>query len=289
MSEKLDLLIRDELLGPARRAISHLGEIGEQIETPGLRPITLAGLYVLAVSRLEIALSESAVYVLSRNPWQMEFDAIDPKRHEILAAELVRELLDAHAERVVRKWSYGPKPRFFKNVLKAVDLPMAKLIDHAPLFTQLTDRRNTIVHGGRTLADEKETTKTWPSQAEVRDGVASSTTILQNICEAIGKRYETHTRVAALRRLWSHLFDSPLMKFDDYWIVDTEDDTVPAMKPNPAIDMLSRSERILLGLWRAEFAGDASLLRDFSMKSLDRRRRRDLVTLIAALRDIWLY
>lgn len=62
-----------------------------------------------------------------------------------------------------------------------------------------------------------------------------------------------------------------------------------AFKDNPLVNQLATSERILLGLWRAEFAGDPSLLREFSMKRLDADRRRDLVTLIAALREIWLY
>ena len=70
---------------------------------------------------------------------------------------------------------------------------------------------------------------------------------------------------------------------------DPELDRVVAIKADAPVGRLASSERILLGLWQAEFASDASLLREFNMKRLDNRRRRDVVTLIAAHRDIWLY
>jgi hypothetical protein len=79
------------------------------------------------------------------------------------------------------------------------------------------------------------------------------------------------------------------MQFDRFWIVDQEGDQVVGAAADAPVDDLAASERMILGLWQAEFNGNASLLADFSMKHLTPERQRDLITLVAALRDIWVY
>jgi hypothetical protein len=79
------------------------------------------------------------------------------------------------------------------------------------------------------------------------------------------------------------------MKFERFWIVDEQNDQVIGIAANAPISSLASSERMILGLWQAEFGGQASLLKDFNMKHLTPHRQRDVITLVAALRDVWVY
>jgi len=285
---KLDLLILDEVLGPVDRALAVLSGIRADVAAHGGSSVALAGLLVLAISQVEIALVDSSQYILRRNPWRMQFSELLVKRNELLSTELVRELLESHAERLVRNWAYGPADQLLRKFIGIAELPDTGLSEWSDRLSELRTRRNELLHQGPRQSGW-DGTLAWVEAQELEACLADTTSFLTSVAGALRSRYPGHTRVAVLRRLWCHLFDSPIMRFDDFWHVDEENDKVIAMKATALVDQLSTSERIILGLWRAEFASDATLLRDFSMKLLDAERRRDLVTLIAALREIWLY
>ena len=285
---KLDLLILDEVLEPMDRALAVLSGIRNDVRAHGGSSVALAGLLVLAISQVEIALVDSTRYILRRNPWRMEFSELRVKRNELLSTELARELLESHAERLVRNWAYGPTDQLLRRFIAVAELPESGWSEWSARLSGLRTRRNELLHQGPPQTGWHGTL-TWVEAKDLEACLADTTSFLTSVADALRSRYPGHTRVAALRRLWSHLFDSPIMRFDDFWHFDEENDKVIAMKATALVDQLATSERIILGLWRAEFASDATLLRDFSMKSLDAERRRDLVTLIAALREIWLY
>lgn len=286
---QLDLLIFEQLVEPFDRTASLLTEILEELNAGESGRAASAGLFALAVSQVEAAFSDTLLYVLTRNPWRMEFEELQVKRADVLSAEFAREILEIHAEELVRKWSYGSKELLFKRFQKVLALPESMLADKNMGFTRLRERRNAILHQRLRDGDKSGSSGTWVSPEEASGCVSQCLAFATDVSAAIRERYSSHTRVAALRRLWSHLFESPIMQFDDYWIIDEEEDRVVATKADAPVGSLAKSERMILGLWRAEFNGDASLLADFHMKHLTPRRQRDLVTLIAALRDIWVY
>jgi len=285
---KLDLLILGELLEPTDRALEVLADIRTDMQTHGSSPLGLAGLFVLAISQAEIALVDSTLYILGRNPWRMNFSKLEIKRDDLLSTELTRDLLEKHAENLVRSWAYGPGDQLVRRFLTVAGIDDTRLATSADCLSPFRKRRNELLHQGPHDSGWRGT-RNWITGEELATCLSNTEGFLTAVSEELRRRYEGYTRVAALKRLWSYLFDSPIMDFDEFWHVDDGEDKVLAFKDNPLVDQLSTSERILLGLWRAEFAGDPSLLREFSMKRLDADRRRDLVTLIAALREIWLY
>jgi len=288
LPSKLDLLILEQAIAPVERALAVLSDIDTEVEAHGGTPVALGGLLVLAISQVEVAMADTIRYVLKRNPWKMEFSEIRLKRAQLLSTEFTREVLEEHAEQLVRKWSYGATDRLLSRFIQVAELPGDGLTLWSERLGALRLRRNTLLHQGPRDSG-RDRPLAWADVPEVVSCVEDMTSFLSTAREELQARYSRHTRVAALRNLWSYLFDSPIMIFDDFWLMDQEGDRVIAMKSDAPIESLATSERILLGFWRAEFAGDASLLKSFSMKLLDKQRRRDLVTLIAALRDIWLY
>ena len=288
LKKKLDLLILEQLLGPTNGAASLLAEMREEIASTRRARVVTAALFALAVSQVETALVETLGYVLRRNPWKMEFSEIQSKRADVLSVELVRELLESHADELVRKWSYGSKEALFDRFVGVLELPTSTLADSKAKLTSLRDQRNRILHTGLG-ASNSDTQTAWVSCAETLDCIDVCLLFLAGVSAALRERYSSHTRVAALRRLWSHLFESPVMQFDRFWVVDEQKDQVIGIAVDAPINNLASSERMILGLWQAEFGSQTSLLKDFNMKHLTPHRQRDVVTLVAALRDIWVY
>src|SRR5262249_49495252 len=159
-----------------------------------------------------------------------------------------------------------------------------ELAARADDVARIRERRNEVLHGRRDDHDPTKTLRAWPTLSEASACVNIVNTVASELRAALRARFASHTRVHALRTLWDYLWGaSPLMPFDDFWVVDEEKGRVVATKEPKIIGQLSGSERMLLGVWRAEFNSDTSLLeRRFSMKHLDAERRRDLVTLLAA-------
>ncbi len=287
---KLDLLILEEVLKPTETAIAVLSEIIEELKSGSQSAVVLAGLYVLAVSQLEIAITDTIRYILKRNPWKMNFGSLTLGREKLLDTELVRELLELHADDLVQKWTYRhSEDLLLDRLYKIADIPERSLESNVVIIQEFKKRRNEILHRSRPTANRDNQPIPWVTKEETSSAVQNLKKILINIRDSLKYRYDNHTRVEALRRLWSYLFTSPVMKFDDYWVIDTVKDRIIGYKDTPLINQLASSERVLLGVWRAEFASDSSLLQEFNMKSLGHKRRQDLVTLLAALRDLWLY
>lgn len=289
LEKKLDLLILGQMLEPSERVVSLLAEMHDELISDRQGPAAIAGSFALAVSQVETALADTLRYVLRRNPWKMDFGEIQAKRADMLAVELVRELLESYADALVRKWSYGSKESLFDRFLAVVQLPNSTLADRSASFTALRHRRNVILHEAPQGPGTGGGQKDWVSQADALDCVHQCSLFLVDVSTAIRDRYSSYTRVAALRRLWSHLFHSPIMQFEKYWIIDEQEDQIIGMTADAPVGDLASSERMILGLWQAEFNGRTSLLSDFNMKHLTPDRQRDVITLVAALRDIWVY
>jgi len=101
----------------------------------------------------------------------------------------------------------------------------------------------------------------------------------------VAQKYQAYTKVAAHRRLWSFLFDSPVMRFDGFWRYDEEEDSILAFKKGKYEEQLSRSETIMLGLWRAHFNGDTEYLRNFNMRSFDPKNQEKVLFFLSIAPD----
>ena len=108
---------------------------------------------------------------------------------------------------------------------------------------------------------------------ELAEAVDSIRECIGAVDGAVVSKYGGYTKIAALRRLWDYLFDSPLMKFDDYWGVNEERDKVTHLKKPDYEGQLSSSEKVFLGVWRAHFNSDTEHLSELHMRRLDDRRR----------------
>lgn len=109
--------------------------------------------------------------------------------------------------------------------------------------------------------------------------------LIQDLRARMIVKYGSFTRLAALRRLWDHLFSSPIMQFDDYWITDIEKDEITALKQGEREERISSSERAFLAVWRTHFNGWQTPSGAVSMYRLVGDTRRKMLWFLATLAD----
>ena len=114
--------------------------------------------------------------------------------------------------------------------------------------------------------------------------------LVAEIEEEIINKYSSYTKIKLLRDLWDYLFDTPLLKnFDDYWDIDEEHDTIPALKHCDREKSISHSEKMFLGIWRAHFNDNTENLSHFNMRSLDTDNQKRMLYFLSIASKIWFY
>ncbi len=66
-------------------------------------------------------------------------------------------------------------------------------------------------------------------------------------------KYGHYTTSAVLKSLWEYLFQSPVMRFEDYWETEDSLGLVRYKRPDGDERQLSSSERMFLQVWLNHF------------------------------------
>lgn len=82
------------------------------------------------------------------------------------------------------------------------------------------------------------------------------------------RSFKNVSTVDKTRILWNQCFSSPIMYFDDFWEINTEKDLIVRVKYPFIESQLSRSEQILLSIWRHQFS-DNLRTEEFLLCSID--------------------
>lgn len=86
--------------------------------------------------------------------------------------------------------------------------------------------------------------------------------ILRNI------EFKQKTKIEELRDLWYQCFDSPILIFDKYWVIDEERDLIVDVKYPNYEESISSSEKVYLSIWRHQFY-DAIPTEEFLLCSIN--------------------
>lgn len=79
---------------------------------------------------------------------------------------------------------------------------------------------------------------------------------------------ENISKIEKARLLWEDCFSSPLLKFEDYWDFDLDNDLITGIKYTQHENSLSSSEKVLLSIWRHQF-NDSVKTEEFLVCSVD--------------------
>lgn len=255
-------MIVKKLLAPLDLSTKKLQEISAHVED--LKHEVIAhGLFVMAVSSVEVMLSDVLEYLLVSFP--MKLPNNDFKFEKDIFFENYFALLRKAAEAHIIGLSYKSFDDYFKRALDHFSIDWADYFDTIGNdIKEIRATRNLLLHNNLIVNDQYRATagpqmrEDFGSRIEVDKAYLKKTVEILLSFEdqlrlKLADKYKNYTKINANKRLWSFLFTSPVMPYDDFWRYDEKTDTIYALKKGKYENNLSNSETLLLSLWRTQF------------------------------------
>ncbi len=255
------------------------------------------GLFVMAVASMEVMIADVLQYFLRSFPQKLSANELKFEK-EIFFENyfgLLRKAVDTH----INSLSYKSFEDFFNKLLKYLSLDW-------PVFQQafgddikeIKATRNLLLHNNLVLNDQYSVTAGVKKRERPTIDKPYLQRTLQVLLEfeerlrrKLLEKYKDYTRINANKRLWSFLFQSPVMPYDDFWQYDNATDRIVAFKQGRYENNLSRSELLMLSLWRAQFSltGGGEAMKGFNMRSFDDSNQEKVLFFLSVAGDFPFY
>jgi hypothetical protein len=294
-----NMLLLDRLLKPATVFRDRLTMITKETQNAAPGSASLQGLFVLAISSFETMLADNYQYFIRNVPGAFDFKSVPLQKDSLLDAATPAELIEEQVERHVVALSYERFTVFFGKVTKALGISQPDFgTDLLDRIIEAKETKNLLLHNNLRV-NSIYIEKAGPAaRAREAGGTLSLTrdyvdarlhdlgTLASEVMDRLRQTYANYTRLRALRELWSYLFTSPVMKFDDYWEVDEAAGRVVAIRKSAYEQHLAHSEQMFLAVLRHHFTGAPQNGPPIMMYSLDTKRRNDMLYLLGLLHYI---
>jgi len=295
------LLTKPRLLKPISAAIIKLDEINNNMPKETSFELHREGLFVLAVSTVEVMLSDTLLELFRKLPAKLPEKAYSVSKDLLLSRPF--DLVENLAQSYVLSLSY----KKLDDILDIVNEHLATIKNfrdqHGDSLQEIKESRNLLLHNNlklNAIYKEKAGKKSRHPMRGERLSIdpqyfLDSITTLKELCiamqEGITEKYSEYTRIAAVQRLWNYIFQTPIMPFEKFWALNKAKDEIIAQETDSFPKGLSNSEKIFLGVWLSHFNSrkDHPDTEAFNLHRLDSRNQQKMLFLISALRDFKLY
>jgi hypothetical protein len=255
-----NLLIVKKLIAPIDLSMKKLQEISTHIVDLKNEVMT-HGLFVMAVSSMEVMISDVLEYFLRSFP--MKLPSNEFKFEKDIFFENYFTLLRKAAEAHITGLSYKSFEDYFKKALEHFSIEWDDFFETLGNgIKEIRATRNLLLHNNLIVNDQYLNTAGPQSRASDRGSrlkvdkpyLKKTVDILLKFEEQfrvkLSDKYNEYTKINANKRLWSFLFKSPVMPYDDFWNYDDKTDHIYALKKGKYENDLSYSETLILSLWR---------------------------------------
>jgi len=255
-----NLLIVTKLVKPIDISIKNINEMRKHLRSD-LEELFIHGAFVLAVSRIEVMLSDVLRYYLICFPQKLSTDFRFDK------AEFLENQF-TFLETAVDKYLYNLFYKLFGDYLN-------KFLQHLSIewndfqdslgneLQAIKNNRNLLLHTGNAVRADNNRPIDYDYVVQSIDKILS---VEEELKKRITEKYKDYTKISANKRLWQYMFTTPIMPYDDYWHYDESKDHIFALNRSRYENNLSGSEKMLLELWRSHFNG--TCIERFNMKNL---------------------
>jgi hypothetical protein len=260
------LLQKKDLIKPIEQALERIEKI-RQRKMNNDDSIILEGLFALGVSSFENSISDTLRILLTNIP-----DKLDIKSEHISKEQLIDgDPLKQAIENKVNAVSYKNLSDILKYFSKTTGInENIVTADELNSLTEIKATRNLLIHNNLIensfYRDTSGPNKRQPNGANRRlridqDYLFQSLVIMRTI---LGKyktelliKYADYTKVNAIKKLFSYIFQTPIMIFENEFDVDLERDVISYIKPETSRKAgLSSSERLFFDVWVAHSHGN---------------------------------
>jgi|GEM_PF-576065 len=293
-----NVLLVDRLLKPANMFTDRMTRIKNEIKDAEPESESLKGLFVMAISSFEIMLLDTYKYFTENFPGASDIKPVTLTKDSILDAAIPAELIEKQVEQHLIKLSYGRFIEFFKSIIKAFGIKDTEfeneLLDR---IVEAKETRNLLLHNDlivNSVYTEKAGAAARPKSigeklsldaGYISSRISDVESLTENLISLLSQKFGDYTQLRAFRQIWSFLFSSPIMMFDDYWEVDETKGRVVAFLSPSCENGISSSERMFLSVLRQHFHGPSHEGVPIIMYYLDTKRRNQMLYLLGILHD----
>ena len=270
-----NLLIVKKLTSPIELSLNKLQEISNH--TDDIKSDVLAhGLFVMAISSLEVMLSDVLLYFLKSFPKKIPSNEF--KFEKGIFFDNYFNLLKKASEFHINNLSYKSFEDFFKKALEHFSINWPDFFEtNGDYIKEFRATRNLLLHNnlvvndqyleaaGPKLREDQTGRKLKVDIPYLKDTIAILMEFETQLKERLNVKYGEYTKINANKQLWKFMFKSPVMPYDDFWKYDEKADSIYALTKGKYENNLSNSETLLLSLWRAHFNGTGKHMARFNM------------------------
>lgn len=274
-----NLLIVKKLTTPIDLSLKKLQEISDYADDIK-GELLVHGLFVLAISSLEVMVSDVLLYFLRSFPQKLPSNEF--KFEKGVFFDNYFKLFKKVAESHINNLSYKSFEDYFQKALEYLSIEWPDLFETmGAQIKEVRATRNLLLHNNLVVNDQyldsagpklREARRGCTLKVDVpylKDTVALLLEFETQFKMRLTNKYKEYTKINANKGLWDFLFKSPVMPYDDFWEYDERSDRIYAMKEGRYEGCLSNSETLLLSLWRAHFHGTSKHMTRFNMYHFD--------------------
>lgn len=289
------LLITKRLVAPFGNTEGVLRSIQGEADGECIsRELFRHGSFVMAISSLEVSLKESLKYFLLWFPQKLPGNVFTFPKDAFF--ENYHALLMAAIDRHIGEISYKSFEDFWRCYTNYLSIEWSAK-DVVESYKEIHASRNLLLHNNlcvnnryvSSAGSKARGTKGNKLTIDIgyfKQSMVCIEKIKTGIVSLIQAKYSEYTVVDANKKLWSFMFGSPVMPYDDFWTYDDQQDSILAVKKGKYEDNLSSTESICLALWRTQFnEGGGDFLRHFNMRRFDTENQEKVLFFLSIADD----
>jgi hypothetical protein len=266
LMKKPILLQKRHLSRPIEQALERIEKI-RQRKMNNDDSIILEGLFALGVSSFENSIIDTLRILLTNIP-----DKLDIKSEPISKEQLINgNPLKQAIENKVNAVSYKNLVDIISYFTKTTGI-CEQIVSEDELnsLLEIKATRNLLIHNNlivnsfylETSGPNRREPNTMSKRLEINQGylfesLVTMRTVLEKFQTELSAKYSDYTRISAIKKLFSYIFKTPIMVFENEFEVDEKNDVISYLKSETSRkNGLSSSERLYYDIWVAHSHGN---------------------------------
>jgi len=262
---KPDLLVYEDIVEPIKSTLRELDLIyadANQIE----KNYYVKSLFAYSISLFESSITECLERFLCSCPRKIPKGKLkmDKQQNILIEYEFSQNVIEFLINDFVSSNTYSKTENLLENFSSILNINDLNHLYTKDLYEK-KERRNILMHSNLTIDNKYirnikcdprlRGNKLSITNEYLIDTVVSIKVILNEIESQLIKKYGHCSKLRLIREIWTYLFDSPLMLFEQHWII--KNDKIAGYNTKHLTNVitgLSSSEKTLLAYWLQNFS-----------------------------------
>lgn len=285
------LLTKEKLIEPIIQALVRLEKISKTKDL-NVEEIIIEGLFVLAIGTFENSLNNTLKVLLTQIPEKLDIKAESISKEDLLYGDPLEKCIESKINSVS-----------YKNLKDIIDYFIKTTgINHNTISELLIDKlqeikasRNLLIHNNLTINNiynetagkfkrEGTNNKLKINHEYLFLALTTLTEILVAIKTQLTDKYSEYTHLKALRELWKYTFKTPIMTFENEWIINEESDSVVGHNEAKSKRKgLSHSEQLFYTIWYSHLHKGPFNFDNLNFYNLDKYSREKVSLILSTI------